>query len=94
MKEDDAIRKVDCFLNVVSDCDYGGVFPFYDFDHHFLHFPSHLCIEGAEGLIHEENAGILGEGTRNRDSLFHATGEAGRVGVAEALEMYEPQQLL
>ncbi|WP_275174847.1 hypothetical protein [Bradyrhizobium sp. CSS354] len=33
-----------------------------------------LCIERSEGLVHQQNLGIVGEVARDRDALLHATG--------------------
>ena len=48
-----------------------------------LHGLASLGVEGAEGLVHQQNLGIEREDAREGDALLHAAGELGRVVVAE-----------
>jgi hypothetical protein len=51
-------------------------------------------IERAERLVHQQDAGIVGEHARNGDALLHAAGELVRVAIGGALEAYEFHELV
>ena len=46
-------------------------------------------VEGAEGLVHEQDGGVHGEGAGEADALLHAAGEFGGHGAAPAAEADE-----
>ena len=48
-----------------------------------------LGVERAEGLVHEQDARLVGEGAGDGDALFHAAGELVRIGVFEFRESDE-----
>src|SRR5437762_6878322 len=56
-----------------------------------LHDPAVLGVERAEGLVHEEDRGIDGEGAGDGRALAHAAGDAVRVVVLEPLEADEAE---
>ena len=51
-------------------------------------------VEGAEGLVHEEDVGLLGEGPGDGDPLAHAAGQLVGPLVAEPVEVDGVQELL
>ncbi len=51
-----------------------------------LHSPARLRVEGAEGLVHEHQLGLVDEGARDGDALLHAPREVLRVAVGEVGE--------
>jgi hypothetical protein len=54
--------------------------------------PGHL-VEGAERLVHEEQAGLLGERARNGDPLLHPPGELVGMPVDEVRQAHELGEL-
>ena len=53
----------------------------------------HLGVEGAEGLVQQQHAGLHGQGARERDALALAAGELRRVAVGEARELDEIEEI-
>src|SRR5947209_6517745 len=47
-----------------------------------------LLVERGEGLVHEQDIGVLGEGARDRDALPHPAGELVGIMVAETPEAH------
>jgi hypothetical protein len=86
-KQDDAIAEVESFVEVVGHEKDGFLEAGEQIAKHVLHFRAGEGIEGSEGLVHEENGWIGGEGTGEADTLAltagelmgHAGGEAGGV---------------
>src|SRR5580698_2918257 len=44
------------------------------------------CIERSERFIHQENVGVVGQHTRDRDALFHAARKLTGIALGEAFE--------
>src|SRR5262249_45644294 len=61
--------------NGVGDEDHRLLVLFPDAEQLLLHHLARLRIEGAEGLVHEEYRGLIGEHTRDGHALLHATRE-------------------
>ncbi len=53
-----------------------------------------LGVEGAEGLVEEQERGPRGEGAGEGDALPLAARELGRVAAAERVELHEAEQLV
>ena len=49
-----------------------------------LHQLARLGVERGEGLVHQQELGLRGEGAGEGDALLHAAGELARPGVGEA----------
>ena len=80
IEHEDAVAEEDGFIEVVGDEDDGDVDIFPDVEEVGLHLAAGLGIEGAEGFVHEEDAGLIGESAGDGDALFHAAGELLGVG--------------
>src|ERR1700716_3738791 len=50
-------------------------------------------VERSEGFVHEQNVCVLGERSRKRHALLHATGELVRQPLLEAVQMDPTQQV-
>jgi len=88
-EDDDAVGKQDGFLNIVGDQKdglggHGFVSP------ELQQFTAEvLCgehVEGAEGLVHEEDFRFDDEGTGKADALLHSAGELFGVSGFEAVQ--------
>src|SRR3990170_585427 len=89
----DAVGHGDGLEEVVGDEDHGLPVPLPDPEELFLEDELGLGVEGAEGLVHQEDVGIPGEGPRERDALAHPLGELARVASLEAGEPGEPEEV-
>ena len=52
-----------------------------DPEQELLHLGAGLAVERAEGLVHQQDLGIVGERAGDRDALHHAAGELLRLGL-------------
>jgi hypothetical protein len=82
-EEDDALGEVEGFVEVVGDEQDGFADAGEQVAEHGLHLGAGEGIEGAEGLVHEQDAGIGGEGASEADALALSAGELPRVACAE-----------
>jgi hypothetical protein len=62
IEHEDAVAEEDGFIEVVGDEDDGDIDIFPDVEEVGLHLAAGLGIECAEGFVHEEDAGLIGEG--------------------------------
>ena len=90
VKEGDALTEKKGFTDVVGDEDDGFVEAAGEGPEFALKFGAGDGIEGAEGLIHQENGRIGGKGAGNADTLALAAGEFARTagGKFEGIETY------
>ena len=51
-----------------------------------LEIAARLGVDGREGLVHQQDQGLVGEGTRDRDALLHPSRELPGIVVDEARE--------
>ena len=59
-----------------------------DLQKEFLHGHPGLGIEGAEGFVHQQNAGIGGESGGDGHALLHAATQLVDIGILEVGEAY------
>src|SRR3984885_15541303 len=59
-----------------------------------LHHLARLRIERAEGLVEQQNGGITGQRSRNRDALLHAAGEFAWESVLKAFQADHANQAI
>ena len=78
-EDEDAVGKEDGFLEVVGDEQDRDVHFFPDLQEVILHLGTREGVEGAEGFIHDEDAGFVGQCPGDGDALFHAAAEFVRV---------------
>ena len=92
----DAIGQVDGLIQIVGDEDDRDIDFTPDLQQMSLHARARLRIERAEGLIHEQDTGLVRQRAHDRDPLLHAAGELGWVGVSEFLksDQIEPQMCI
>jgi hypothetical protein len=89
VKEGDALAEKKGFADVVGDEDDRFVEPAGEGPEFALKFSAGDGIEGAEGLVHQENRGIGGKCAGDADTLALAAGEfartaGGKLGWIEA----------
>ena len=85
-EEDDAIAEAGGLADVVGDEDDGFFADGPDFLDVAVELLAGQGVEGGEGLVHEEDAGIRGEGAREGGALFHAAGKLVDIRGGKALE--------
>ena len=88
IEEDDALGEVKGFVEIVSDEQDGFADALEQVAEHGLHLGTGEGIEGAEGLVHEENGGVGGEGAGEADALTLAAGELPGIAGAEFGEVW------
>ena len=91
--DEDAVGEVGGFFEVVGDEEDGDVYLAPDLQKVALHLRAGLGIERAEGLVHDEDARFVGEGTSDGDALLHAAGEFMRIRILELREADHLQPL-
>ena len=70
------------FIEVVGDEDDGLVHLLLQANQLVLHVAADQGVKSAEGLVHEQNAGVRRHGAGQADALLHAAAEgAGAVGL-------------
>jgi hypothetical protein len=85
-KDDDAIRQVQRFVNVMRHEQNGGAEPLSDVDKEILHLHSRKGIEGGEWFVEEQHTRMPDECARESGSLRHAAGNLLRQVSAEPLK--------
>ena len=88
-EDEDAVGEVDGLVEIVGDEENRDVDVTPDVEEVSLHLSAGLGVERAEGLVHEEDAGLVCESAGDGDALLHAAGEFVRVGVFEFREADE-----
>ncbi len=84
--DDDPIGQRDRFREVVGDED-DGLAPLAPQRQQFaVQIELGVEIQGAEGLVHQEDLGLEDQGPHERHALPHSTRQRGREGVLETLE--------
>ena len=88
--QNDPVSQEDRLLDAVGDVDHGlaGVLP--QADQLSLEDGPGLGIQGAEGLIHEEDLRIVREGPGNAHPLLHAAGELVGIGIGKLRQAHLP----
>ena len=86
-EEDDALGQVEGFVEIVGDQQDGFADAGEQVAQHGLHLGAGEGIERAEGLVHQQDAGIGGEGAGEADALALAAGELPGIAGAELGEV-------
>jgi len=68
-EQNDSIREVERFVEIMRDKEDGCMDSREELAEHVLHLGTGKRIKGAEGLIHQQNAGFGCEGPSEADSL-------------------------
>ena len=89
-----AIGDEDGLLDVVRHEQHGQAVPLPDVGQELLHDAARERVERTERLVHQQQAGSIGERARDRDPLLHAARELARLRVGELVEPDERQQLV
>ena len=89
-QDEDAVTEEDGLLEVVRDEDDGAPPVPPDVQHLALHALAGGLVEADERLVHEDEIGVGGEGTRDGHALLHAAGDLVRI---VALEAGQPDDL-
>jgi hypothetical protein len=82
-EENDVVGKVERFIEVVSDEEYGLFEACEQVAEHVLHFRAGEGIERAEGLIHEQDCGVAGQSAGEADALPLASGDLMRIAMGK-----------
>src|SRR5260370_31634612 len=85
----DPLREVDGFVHIVGDEDHGFARFLPDGEQLALHQAAGLCVEGAERLIHQQDARVECERSGDGDALFHAARELRRITLLKPREADE-----
>ena len=72
---DDAVGKLDGFVDIVGDEDDGFALRLPDAQQFTAHDEAGDGIERAEGLVEKEHVGVDGQRARHFEPLLHAAGE-------------------
>src|SRR5918992_2972616 len=84
--DDDAGGQEDRLLDVVRDEEHRLALTLPNAEEKLLHESAGLVVEGAEGLVEEEDFRVVGERTRDGGALLHAAGELLGIVILEAGE--------
>ncbi len=76
----------------MGDEDDGALLDLRGVQNQVVHDFAGLCIEGAEGLVHQQDAGPAHQGAGNGDALLHAAGELIRIGLGHGRQAHAIQQ--
>ena len=82
-EDDDALAETHRLVDVVGDHEDGLAGRRVDADHLGLQRVAGDGVEGAEGLVHQQDVGVCGERAGKADALLLAAGELMRAPVAE-----------
>ena len=85
VEEDDAVGEIEGFVEVVGDEEDGLAEALKQGAHHLLHLEAGEGIERAEGLVHEEDGRVGGEGTGQACTLALAARELSRKATSEGV---------
>src|SRR5207249_259705 len=86
--DDDPVRQLDGFLDVVGYEEDGLALLLPDPDQVRPHLQAREEVERAEGLVHVDDLGVGGEGAGDFDALPHAAGELAGVRGLESLQTH------
>src|SRR5712692_1052076 len=82
----DLVREVDRLRDVVGHEEDRALDLLPQLVDEVLHAEAGLHVEGAEGLVHEDDLGLHGQRARDRHALPHASRELARILLLRALE--------
>lgn len=88
LEDRDAVADAYRLVEVVGDEDDGLVQGFLQFQQLVLHVRADQRVEGAEGLVHENDLGVGGQRAGQADTLAHAAGKLVRIGLLVALQAH------
>ena len=80
-ENDNSLTQIDRFVNVVGDKQHCYTQGLPDIANQILQVGSCLSINCREGLVHEKNLGLIGDGSCDRNSLLHAARKLPRVAL-------------
>src|SRR2546425_9202824 len=89
----DPRREEERLVQAVGHEDHGLARPAPDVQEPLPHEHARLLVEGAEGLIHQEDLCVDRERAADRDALLHAPGELARVLAREPLEAERAEEV-
>src|SRR3954447_15631358 len=82
----DRVGEVDGFGDIVGDEEDRVVLGAGDVEEEALHAPAGLRVEGAEGLVHQDEFGLIDQRSRDCYALLHAAAEVFGIVVGEFSE--------
>ena len=91
--DDDGIRHRERLLLVVRDIDEGDAEALVHLFELDLHLLPHLEVEGAEGLVEEQDLGLVDEGAGDGDALLLPAREGGDGALFKPFEVDERERL-
>src|SRR5712692_6776652 len=91
-QHDDPVGEVDGLGDVVGDVDDGLARLAPDVDQHALHLVAGERVQRGEGLVHEEDGRVVGQGAGDGHALLHPSAQLVRVGAGKALEVHELEE--
>ncbi len=74
--------------NGVRDKEHGELSLLPELQQFLLHLGARECIQGGEGLVHQENARLHSQRPRNRNPLLHAAGQCMRIAVGKLGQLH------
>src|ERR1043166_9056917 len=69
--DNDSVAHIDRFIDIVRDQKHCGAARLPESQHFILHSHARKCVERAEGLIEEEDSGVIDKSPRQSHSLGH-----------------------
>src|SRR4051812_49150317 len=93
-EHDDAVGEIHRLVDVVGDEQDGDAVFLAHAQHEVLEVAAGLCVHRRERLVHEQDRGLIGERSRDRDALLHAAGQLPRVVVDEPRQADRLERLL
>src|SRR5712691_7379682 len=93
-EHDDPVGEVDGLGDVVGDVDDGLARLAPDVDQHPLHLVAGERVQRGEGLVHEEDGRVVGQGAGDGHALLHPPAQLVRVGAGKALEVHQGEEAL
>lgn len=79
--DNDPIRQIDGFLHAMGDVKHGAMAVRPNAQQQVLKPLTRIGVQGAEGLVHEQDLGLQGQDPCNGHPLAHATGKGERIFV-------------
>ena len=77
----DAVSEIESFINIMGNEDYSNVQFVVQIHSNILELGSGYGVQGAEGLIHQEDFGIGNNGAEDSNPLLLPSGQLRRVPV-------------
>jgi hypothetical protein len=90
----DAVAELERLVEVVADEDDGAVALSLEVEELVLEARADQGVEGREGLVHQEDRGVGGEGAGEAHALLHPARELAHQGVRAVMEVDELELLL